>query len=449
MAARTLIHSRAAEDRPIAIGIGERIRHERRRLGMTQAALAGTRYTKAYISALEKGLSKPSVAALSYIAERLAVPLDRLLVADDSTWPRLEVDVRLASGDWQGAYDGYTGLLETAAESSRGELLRGLAEAAARLDHGEEAVRAGAEAVAVLEARGRKADAAWARYWQASGLYALEQSDEARRHLSVILERVTSREVDDQDLHVRALIALAMIESRDDQPERALGYLEQARALVGGLDGRRRATFLFSLALSYRELGDFEAAVTTANQSLAHFKVAASGLESASVENELALVYLSLGQIERARGYAANARAAFEQLQDPRLLAHVVETEAQIDLAEGSPGAALSHAEEAISLARAAGNRKAELSALVSLATARRLLGDVEAEAETLRRAEVLAREHGRRGQLQQVLSELARSYAARGDLQRAFDLSQEALTAGRARSTLVVEQVPERPATS
>jgi transcriptional regulator with XRE-family HTH domain len=430
-----LTRSRAVEDQSIAVAIGGRIRNERKRQGLTQAELAGTRYTKAYISALENGLSKPSVAALSYLADRLGVPLDRLLVGDDATWTRLEVDIRLASGDWQGAFDGYAALLTSTSDSGRGDLLRGLAEAAARLDRGEDAVRAGSEAAAFLEARGRTAEASWARYWEAAGLYALEHGDEARRHLLLILERIAKREVEDRDLHVRALIALAMIESRDEQPERALGYLEQARALVGRLDGRRRATFLFSLALSYRELGDFEAAIITANQSLAYFSIAASELETASVENELALVYLALGQLGRAREYVAASRASFEKLQDARLLAHAVETEAEIDLAAGIPEGALAHAEEAIELARATSNRKAELSALVSLARARRMNGELDAELETLGLAATLARQHGRRGQLQKILGELARAYASRGDLQQAFDLSQEALDAGRARS--------------
>lgn len=446
MPAPKTTRSRAAEDRSIAVAIGARIRRERQRLRLTQAALAGTRYTKAYISALEKGLSKPSIAALSYIAGRLGLPLDRLLIGDDATWTRLEVDVRLASGDWEGAFDGYTTLLLTASDQ-RGDLLRGLAEAAARLDRGEEAVRAGSEAVQLLEARGRSADAAWARYWEAFGLYILEQGDEARRHLGSIVDQVSSGTVDDRDLHVRALIALAMIESRDDQPERALGYLEQARGLVRGLDGRQRATFLFSLALSYREVGDFEAAIVTGNQSLAHFKIAAAELESGSVENELALVYLALGQLDRAREYAAAARGSFEHLRDERLLAHAAETEAQIELAAGRPEQAVVRAEEAIGLARTAWNRKAELSALLSLAKARRSLGDLESAIETLDLAAVLAREHGRRGQLQEILGELARAYAASGDLQRAFEISQEALDARRTRHATAQKQTWESAA--
>ena len=64
----------AVEDRDIAIAVGQRIRNIRIGLGLTQSQVAGDRYTKAYISALENGLAKPSLAALVFIARRFAVP---------------------------------------------------------------------------------------------------------------------------------------------------------------------------------------------------------------------------------------------------------------------------------------------------------------------------------------------------------------------------------------
>lgn len=431
---------RAVQDRPLAQAIGARLRVERKRRGLTQSAVAGERYTKAYISALENGLAKPSMAAMNYLAGRLGIPTTRLLVEEGSTWTRLEVDLRLASGDWQAAHDGYTTLLESEVPAAtRAELLRGVAEAAARLDRGTDAVRSASEAAALFEGQGRPMDAAWARYWEAFGLYELEQSDESRRLLVGLLDRLADGRLVEPDLHVRSLIALAAVASRDDEPERALGYLEQARALADGLDERRRATFLFSLAVSYRELGDLEAATRTANQSLAHFQAAAAEREVASLENYLALIFLGLGNVDRARRHADVARAAFERTGDDRQLAHVLETDAQIELAAGSADRAIERAEEALALARATHNRKAELSALLTIARGRTALGDREAAVAPLEEAAGLAREHGRRGQLQAVLSELAQVVADLGDMKRAFALSQEALGVGR----------PQPPATS
>jgi transcriptional regulator with XRE-family HTH domain len=423
--------TRSIEDQPVARGIGQRLRAERQRQHLTQAALAGQRYTKAYISALENGQAKPSMAALTYLSDRLDVPITTFLVDEHVPWTRLEVDLKLASGDWQAAFDGYTGLLEDGGPE-RAELLRGLAEAAGRLDRAETAVRAGSEAAAVFESRNRHDDAARARFWAAFGLYELEQSTEAQRLLTNILDQIATGKVADPDLNTRTLIALSMIASRDDQPERALGYLEQARSLVAGLDGRRQATFLFGLALSYRELGDLEAAVATGNRSLAYFKAAEADAEAASMENELALVYLALGQVERSREFVAAARSTLERLHDERLLSHISETEAQIELAAGEPERARERAESALAMARSSANRKAELSALLSLSKARAALGDEHGGVEELELAAVIARESGRRGQLQQVLGELARVVAAQGDLKRAFAISQEALAAGR-----------------
>jgi tetratricopeptide (TPR) repeat protein len=426
--------SHAVEDRPLARHIGSRLKAERTRAHLTQAALAEGRYTKAYVSALENGLVKPSMAALNFFAGRLGIPVTQLLEERDAIWTRVEADVRLAAGEWQAAHDAYTNLLEAANPASRAELLRGLAEASSRLDRGEEAIRAASEAVALFQAAGRRTDAAWAMYWEASGLYELEQSDEASRILRGMLDEVASGQVIEPDLHVRTLIALGMIESRDDEPERALAVLEEARSLVDGLDDRRRAAFLFSLALSYRELGDLEAAISTATRSLAHFRTAADELEAASIQNELALVYLALGNVERAREHASGSRVAFERLDNQRWLAHVADTEAQIELVSGSVDLAIERAETAIGLAREAGDRKAEISALVSLARGRRATGDAIAAVTLLEEAASLARTHARRALLRAVLGELSDVLAEQGELKRALAVSQEALGAGRTR---------------
>jgi tetratricopeptide (TPR) repeat protein len=400
---------------------------------MTQSQLAEGRYTKAYVSALENGLAKPSLAALNFLAGRLGVPVTRLLAAGEPAWTRLEADVHLAAGEWQQAVDAFTELLDDGpSDAVRPELLRALAEGYCRLEQGAEGVRAASEAAELFRRQGRHADAAWATYWEASSLHELEQGDGARELLLRVLDEIAQGLTVDSELRLRILIALATIDSRDDQPERALGYLEQARAMVGLLDDRRRATFLFSLAMSYHELGDLEAALTTGSQSLTHFRAADAEREVASIENELALVFLALGQVDRAAEHVAEARVGFERLGSDRSLAHVIDTEARIDLARGAGDAAADRALEARRLADETGNRKAAISASLTLAQARRAQGDLDAASAILDDAARVARSQGRRGQLQAVLGEWAEIKAEQGDLRGAFDLSQEALRAGR-----------------
>ena len=63
--------SLAVEDRDLAQQIGARLKAARLRAGLTQQQVAAGRYTKAYVSALENGLIKPSMAALRFLAVRL------------------------------------------------------------------------------------------------------------------------------------------------------------------------------------------------------------------------------------------------------------------------------------------------------------------------------------------------------------------------------------------
>ena len=433
METRTSRRSHVEADRPLARQIGTRLRRARLLASLTQAQLAEGRYTKAYVSALENGLVKPSMAALNFFAGRLAIPVERLLSDREQAWTRLEADLYLASGDWVRATDAFSSLLEAnPPDHVRAELLLGLAEGFSRLGNGIEAVRAASEAGVLLSAQGRLREAAWATYWEASGLYEMERSDQADGLLAHLLDEIGAGLRVEPDLPVRILIALAMVAAQDDEPERSLAYLEQARSKVAELDDQRRALFLFSLALSYRELGDYEAAIAMGTQSLATFRAAEADREAASIENELALVYLALGNVDRANTFASQARAYFDDKHDQWWLAHVIETQGQIELAAGSVDAAVRLSSESLRIAEECGNRKAALSALILLARAQRASADLQAASNTLERAETLATEFGRRGQLQTVLAEWSDVMAESGDLAGALALSRRAVEAGR-----------------
>lgn len=72
----------------VARRIGDRIRRARLDAGLTQAQVAEGRYTPAYISALERGLSKPSIAALTFIGQRLGASLSALVAEEDASSDR-------------------------------------------------------------------------------------------------------------------------------------------------------------------------------------------------------------------------------------------------------------------------------------------------------------------------------------------------------------------------
>ena len=290
-------------DAALAQQIGQRIREARRRAGLTQQQLAGERYTKAYVSALETGIARPSMVALSFLSERLGLPPSHFLDEQTPAWTRLEVDMQLAAGEWQAAADGYAALLSDAMDDQiRAEVLRGQAEALVRLDRGREAVAAAAEAARIFGTLGRTSEEALSRYWLAYGLYLSDAEADARSMLSALLERVRAGP------EGRAGVRDAAADragggrvARREATNESLAHLEAARGMADDLDDRRRAMFLFNLAISYRETGDVEAAIRTGTQGLALLRAAGSSFESAQIENDLAMAYLAAGNVARAR----------------------------------------------------------------------------------------------------------------------------------------------------
>jgi len=427
---RTKTSARATErDRELAHRIGHRIREARHRAGLTQQQLAGDRYTKAYVSALETGIARPSMVALNHIAGRLNLPPSHFIDEAHPAWSRLEVDMQLAAGEWQAAVDGYRALLEDSPdESSRADLLRGLAEALARLDRGKETIAAATEAARLYGQASRVADAALARYWLAYGLYQSDNEPDARTLLTALLEEVRAGLNVEPDFEMRLLTSLAAVESRAGQAPRALSYLEEARGQAADLDDRRRAAFLFNLAIGYREVGDFEAAIRAGTQGMALYRAAGAIFESARIENDLALAYLATGQVERARELASDARMQIETTGDERWMAAVADTEAQIALASGDTAGALRLAADARAYAERSGNQLASLAAMLTAARARRVDGQmVEAERQFAEAVDV-ARSSLVPHRLREILREWADLRAAAGDHRGAYELSSEAL---------------------
>ena len=317
--------------------------------GLTQQALAGERYTKAYISALETGVAKPSMAALNYLSERLGMPASAFVVDTDVAWTRLEADLRLAQGDFAGALEGYSDLLATGpAPGERAPLLAGTAEALCRLDRGHDAIKPAAEAVSIFGDLGRSAEQVNALYWLAYGHHAANNPDEARGLMRRVLDGLSDGPPIDSQLRVRALIALGMIEMGAGQSDAAIAYLREADGLAGELDDRRRATFLYALASAYKRTGDHEGAIRAGTQSLALFRAAEASLESAGIANLLALAYLEAGSHGQARETARLGRTIADQAGDERLLAHITDTQARIELASDEPAEAGRLADEAM-----------------------------------------------------------------------------------------------------
>lgn len=427
---RTKTAARPSEqDAALAKQIGGRLREARQRAGLTQQQLAGERYTKAYISALETGIARPSMVALNYLSERLGLAPSHFLDEPTPAWTRLEVDMQLAAGDWLAAADGYEKLLgETIDDQARAEVLRGRAEALVRLDRGREAVAAAAESARIFAGLGRIADEALARYWLAYGLYLSDAEADARSMLHGLLERVRAGLKVEPEFEMRLLMALAAVESRSGNYTESLANLEAARGMADDLDDRRRAMFLYNLAISYRETGDVEAAIRSGTQGLALLRAAGAGFESAQIENDLAMAYLATGDVARAGQLADEAHAEFERAGDDRYLSAVLDTEAQVALARDDTATALELARRSRTMAETTENRGVVLSAMLTEARVLRAIGDGTGAEACYRDAADLARQGRVGSRIREVLREWAGLRAEAGDHRGAYELTNEAL---------------------
>jgi transcriptional regulator with XRE-family HTH domain len=415
------------DDRPLARSIGARLRQARLAAGLTQQQLAGDRYTKAYISALENGIAKPSMAALNYLAPRLGTTASDILADPNIAWARVEVDLSMASGDWSTALAGYTNLLETAGERrARADFLLGIAECLCRLDRPAEAIRPATEAASLFAELGRLGDRTLAEYWLSSAQSQEDNNDEARALLYGVLERVRAGLDLGPDFKTKVLIALASLEAYDEQPTKALAYAEEARGLVADLDTRRRGAFLSALATAYRNGGDLEAAIRTGQQALALLRAAESELEVGLVENHLALAYAANGNLTKARSTIRHARQAAHD--NPRLDAVMADTEATVELESGNGDRALQLADEAIDLSRRSEHSKALLDGLATRARALSSLARHEEAAATFEEAAELAEKLGPASRRRQILSAWADTLAALGRHNEAYALARRAL---------------------
>jgi transcriptional regulator with XRE-family HTH domain len=419
------------DESELARKIGVRIHKARLAAGLTQQQLAAGRYTKAYVSALENGQSKPSMAALSFFAERLGMPSSRFLEDQVDGWTRLDADLELAAGRWQQAVDAYQALLEQPASPGyRAELLLGLAEGFAGLDRGRDAAAAASTAAHLFAGLGREAEGALANYWLSCGEYQQGNTVDARAILESILAKVRAGLRVEPDFQLRILMALSSNASRDGEHSVALAYLEEIRGLSEGLDDRRRGVYLFDLAYSYRNTGDYEAAIRAGTAGLALLRAAQAEFEAASLQRDLALSYLAMGDRNKAADSVRAARDVFERLEDRRWLSYVTDTEARIELAGGDARHAAELAAEALALAEETSNDFAILGALLTLARARRTEGRDSEVIALYERAADLARREGKPARIRQVIGEYAEVLAAVGDHERAFALMREALKA-------------------
>ena len=86
--------------------LGERVRSLRVAAGLTQTQLAGTRFSKEYISQIERGKTRPTETTIRWLAEQLRVD-PRFLASGVSTEERARVEAQLERAEALSASHSY------------------------------------------------------------------------------------------------------------------------------------------------------------------------------------------------------------------------------------------------------------------------------------------------------------------------------------------------------
>src|SRR5207248_8500775 len=259
--------------------LGERVRQLRVAAGQTQTDLAGDRFSKEYVSQIERGKTRPTRETIEWLAQKLGVDpgfLERGVSADE----RRRVETLLARA-------------EALSESGQYD------EAVAEFENSKTAVLA--TGVTELEVRHLSGEA-WARMENGEVKHAIEQLNRAR----MLAEASEFSDVDRAELFFRLGVCRYQLSSIAT----AVGLLNEALTLAEGSQlpcDRLRADILAWRSRCYRRQRDLEAAREDVERALELAQALDDPLKTADVYFQASLVSERMGHWVLARNYAERA----------------------------------------------------------------------------------------------------------------------------------------------
>lgn len=264
----------------------------------------------------------------------------------------------------------------------------------------EEAKNLIGESLSCFEQLGRADRAADAQTELAYCYWREGASDEARVLLLQALERLGK---DGGEMEAVALLRLALVESSATRFSDSLRTLLDAAPLFEASDSHSlKGRFHNELAYNFQSLASTENRADYLDRALVeftaasfHFEMAGHARYCAHVENNLALLFHTLGRFDDAHVHLDRAQRLYPGLKNAVLAATVDETRARVFLSQDRLAKAEGMARGACSVFEKAGESALLAEALTTLGTTlARLLRTAEARAE-LERAATVAEQSG------------------------------------------------------
>ena len=417
---------------------GERLRRLREEQGLTQSQLAGDRLTKAFISQIETGRSRPSLATVEYLAERLGVSVVALApdyAADQEREYLFRATAASISGhrveEAESLLTQLQPLIDSPRERARAARLRAeLSEATGLVEEAlTQALTAYDRAVAAAdhEETARSCNVVVRLHFLAGRFPAAlaynQRSIAAAAHPNVpaALRALV--------LNNGGQIHFALGDSRN-----ALDHFRRAgEAAEAAEDLKQLGYAALGAGEAARRTGDVITAIAEAERAQVLFERLEMRRQQARVHLNLADVYVDLGEHDRAREHAERARDAAPGVGDGPVRALALERLAHLAALQARCTDAMDLAQQAVEAAREADDSSFLALALAALGEACACTGDVEASDRHFDESLALLEQPGTSQEMspamtrRQVLLRRGTVLRARGDLASAVDCLERA----------------------
>jgi len=373
--------------------LGARVRALRVSAGLTQTELAGDRFSKEYISQIERGKTRPTESTITWLAERLGVDA-ALLASGVSTDERTKVEAMLAR-----------------------------AEALSEAHQYEDAIEAFREARPSVDGTGAAALDLRALSGEA---WALQESGDVRAAMDLLQrarglsERPEFSDVDRADV----LFRLAVCRYKLSSTSTAIALFGEALELAerSGLPcDLLRSDILQRRSRCHRRLRDYVAARDDVERALELAQDLGDRAAIANAYFQASLVSQRQGHYVLSRSYAQRAKELYQQLNDERNVGRLLLMLGGLTLLLGDEEHAVEHLKASYSRALDTDSPADAAQALEGIARVHLNRGEYDQADELARKA--LALLQGREDYLHEVCPSqlvLGRALLERGRLEEA-----------------------------
>jgi tetratricopeptide (TPR) repeat protein len=339
--------------------LGERLRQLRVAAGLTQTELAGERFSKEYVSQIERGKTRPTHETVEWLAQKLGADpgfLERGVSADE----RRRVETLLARAEALSEAHEYEQALEEFSNCKTAVLATGITELEVRHLSGE----------------------AWARVESGDVKQALERLNRAR----VLAEAPEFSDVDRAAIFFRLGVCRYQLSSIAT----AIGLLNEALALAEGSQlpcDLLRADILGWRSRCYRRQRDLEAAREDVERALELAQAIDDPRKTADTYFQASLVSERMGHWVQARSYAERAKTHYEQVNDERNVGRLLNNLGGLNFQLGKPEQAVEDLKNAYRVLLDKGSDAEAANVVASLAHVHLMTGEATTAEEEARHA--------------------------------------------------------------